>query len=104
MGAPQIRSESRAILCGSGLGVSGWCIGRCRVSDGLVCDSLGRSGRARGVSWDRRGILGFSMGCRVFLLFLWFSLDFFLFGVLGAQGFWAMGLTLDWVSMVEIEM
>ena len=50
------------------------------------------------------GFSGFSMGCRVFLLLLWISLDFFLFGVLGAQGFWAMGLTLDWVSMVEFDM
>ena len=53
-----------------------------------------------GSAWDSQvfyGMQGFSPS----------SLDFsrlFLFCVLGAQGFWAMGLALDWVSMVEFDM
>ena len=49
-------------------------------------------------------VSGFSLGCRVFLLLLRISLDFFSSVFLGAQGFWAVGLALDWVSMVEFEM
>ena len=49
------------------------------------------------VSWVFYGMQGFSPTSPDFS-------GFFLFCVLGAQGFWAMGLALDWVSMVEFEL
>ena len=63
-----------------------------------------------GVVGGLRGFLGSAWDSWVFYGMQGFSpssLDFsrfFLFCVLGAQGFWAMGLTLDWVSIGEFDM
>ena len=63
-----------------------------------------------GVVVGLRGFLGSAWDSRVFYGMQGFSpssLDFsrfFLFCVLGAQGFWAMGLIVDWISMVEFDM